>query len=545
MLWEDQPLNKKHSMTIGEAREHCEDLVLSYFGMEVDGWRLPTTEALKELSKYHKKFNYDDNGVYWSIDISKRGKPMMVVMVDGKIVEAYHPAMPAHVRCVKTQVKGYPNRYTPLSKIMNVLAMVKNEKMIHSSKKPLPPHPVSPKILQKDEFETSEMFAKRVAVEKERVTKINLKQKERYEEALQKYKQTVKKKIHTPVVQNKMFPVGKAMFIKYGKPLIRSVRYNADEEVFDISIVSERAVVSQDDLHKNLLHKEVILEKGLYSISSIVHVNEHMTEVTIKAYKGKRGFYFGRHFGAKVWDIDSKEWLALQDYDREWSLRKGEILKFKIPRIDLMYYGFRKNKVFINNTPTFQANYRIHVPLAFAKKFKTLLLEKAFDIPVKVSRESGKIVINGLEGIDDPKRWVAEHEFSEVHESIEGLEKFIETYKDEPYIKKALQQKEYLEALQAERAKEDAKKAKQRAMREAKEREAYTAKKRVGDKVCMEGKMLLFMTVKISGYVEAVQNGKIQIRIADTEGQTPNYHGVRLRQGTMIWDEYDRWKGCE
>ena len=101
-------------------------------------------------------------------------------------------------------------------------------------------------------------------------------------------------------------------------------------------------------------------------------------------------------------------------------------------------------------------------------------------------------------------------------------------------------QKQKMEAQERRRKEVD-----QETQKQVKEKAAYNAKKHIDDKVCMSGKKILFLSVEISGYVEGINNDKIKIRIADTEGQSPNYNGVTLKQDTIIWDDYYRWKRCK
>ncbi len=66
----------------------------------------------------------------------------------------------------------------------------------------------------------------------------------------------------------------------------------------------------------------------------------------------------------------------------------------------------------------------------------------------------------------------------------------------------------------------------------------------IGDKVCMTGRMALILEITITGYVEDVRNGRLKIRIADTQGTTPHYKGVSLSPGVIIWDDPSGWYLC-
>lgn len=68
--------------------------------------------------------------------------------------------------------------------------------------------------------------------------------------------------------------------------------------------------------------------------------------------------------------------------------------------------------------------------------------------------------------------------------------------------------------------------------------------KRQGDAVCMSGRMLPFIKVKVKGYVERIEDNRIQIRIADTQSQSPRYNGESLWPNKVIWDEHNNWTQC-
>lgn len=70
--------------------------------------------------------------------------------------------------------------------------------------------------------------------------------------------------------------------------------------------------------------------------------------------------------------------------------------------------------------------------------------------------------------------------------------------------------------------------------------------KSIGDAVCLPAS-LAFGIVKatIKGFVEQVSGDRIQVTIADTQGQEIRYQGVDLRQGTMLWDTHNNWIQCK
>ena len=96
------------------------------------------------------------------------------------------------------------------------------------------------------------------------------------------------------------------------------------------------------------------------------------------------------------------------------------------------------------------------------------------------------------------------------------------------------------------KAKEEARKRAEIRKRKQEEalRKAYMARKYVGEKVCKDGRVALFLNITMSAYVESVRGDSIQLRIVDTEGTTPNYKGVSLYPNKIIWDKYYEWRKC-
>jgi hypothetical protein len=70
-------------------------------------------------------------------------------------------------------------------------------------------------------------------------------------------------------------------------------------------------------------------------------------------------------------------------------------------------------------------------------------------------------------------------------------------------------------------------------------------RKSLGDSVCLTGRIGLgLVKVKVKGFVEQVSGDRIQIRIADTQGQAVSYQGASLWQNTILWDSYGNWIDC-
>jgi hypothetical protein len=89
------------------------------------------------------------------------------------------------------------------------------------------------------------------------------------------------------------------------------------------------------------------------------------------------------------------------------------------------------------------------------------------------------------------------------------------------------------------------KQAKKEKAASALQERAYERKTQ-GDAVCHSGKLAFgLVKARVKGFVEQVSGDKIQIRIADTQGQDISYQGVSLRQNTFIWDIPSNWTHCK
>lgn len=75
--------------------------------------------------------------------------------------------------------------------------------------------------------------------------------------------------------------------------------------------------------------------------------------------------------------------------------------------------------------------------------------------------------------------------------------------------------------------------------------EERAAVRKVGARVCHPGTTAFgLMDATLIGFVEAVQEDRIQIRIASTGWTPQTYQDVMLFQNTIIWDNPDNWDPC-
>jgi len=307
-----------------------------------------------------------------------------------------------------------------------------------------------------------------------------------------------------------------------------------------------------------MLDKPILSKKGTFSIEKIENISNNTTKVTLRFYKRPRGsMYLGHYKKVEHYSVYDNKTHTKTHHDDRWSVDGGDIVTLYIPKLNETIYklpfgNMLNNKVIKLNevsNPAYVLELKVPVSLTYAKKFKSLLLAKDFKPTAELVMSDGELKGVGIAEIKDPEMLVVENAYKKAQGNITRLEVFLEKYGDSTFANKAqnaLQRLKKEKVLLAEQKATRAREQKQQKQKAAKdEYEAYHKAKIVGDKVCMEGKMLLFMTVKISGYVEDVKNNKIKIRIADTESQSPKYNGVTLKQGAIIWDEQYNWKGCQ
>jgi len=571
-LWQDMLSNKKKMLSWHKADAYCNNLEVEYVGFVFRDFRLPTVKELMKLneSKSFEKFKYKEYFNYWSSEVFTKRKREYAYFVgygnDG-VIGKYPTKFSHHVRCIYD--RKFPlTESMSLEKIAQEIVKETNQQEEEKSQieKPSKPVYIKEEILKKDEFEKSVTFSKRVEKEKERVEKLNVEIDRVYashmkvwQETSEEVRRELESKNSTLEEQKKLVDaLGKAMHFKYGSPWINSAVYDADKEYFNIVVFGTKVKKSESTKEMNMLEKPILSKKGIFSIEKIENISDDTTKVTLQFYKSpRRSMYFGHYKKVESYSAhDDKTYTRIDHYDR-WSVRRGDKVTIYIPRLNETIYrapfGYMLNNRVVKlneaSNPAYVVSMKVPVKLSYAKKFKTLLLSKDFQPTVELEWVKGKLKAVGIVEINDPERLVIENVYKKAKGNIEALESFLAQYGETTFTKPAKTELENLKKEKVHLAQRETARIKKKEVQKAKlsseEYAVYHKVKKVGDKVCMEGKMLLFMTVNISGYVEAVQNNKIQIRIADTEGQMPNYNGIRLRQGTIIWDGYNRWKGCE
>ncbi len=246
-------------------------------------------------------------------------------------------------------------------------------------------------------------------------------------------------------------------------------------------------------------------------------------------------------------------------------LQQAVHLKYGSPKIVNVQYD-ADNQVFDIRLKSTIGNYnksvKVPVKIKYAKKFKKLLTDKGFKPTIEFKVKNSHLTFLGIKEVKDPEIIVEESEYKKAYsihnklKSISSLQVFIQTYPNSSFVPSAKERiLDLKEKIRIEKIKENVRAEKERKRAEKSRLEAQKARKRKndsfyskkyrGDKVCMDGTMALFLSITITAYVENVSGDNIQLRIADTEGTTPNVKGVSLYKNTLIWDDYTNWYKCD
>ncbi len=240
LIWLDSPITKKVKKDYWDANNYCKEL--SLLGYKT--WRLPTINELASIydknndphikspfqnvgfiinsnyydlkywsnTEYHTKGR--NRGFEWRYTISYHNR----YKIDQDI--SYSPYTEK-----KWQTQLYFTCVTDMKKTLNNIISYFIEKQTGQLKKP------QKQILQKDEFETTTAYLQRVKHEEKE-----------YKQALFKYEQK-KQKIKEKLYKNKNFlkkAIKIALESKWGKPIIKDLKYNADKKEFSANLTFDK-----------------------------------------------------------------------------------------------------------------------------------------------------------------------------------------------------------------------------------------------------------------------------------------------------------------
>ncbi len=219
LMWQDNYEAKSVTKTWSGAKQYCKDLTLK----DYSDWFLPTHEQLQTItdkSQYNpaidKQFKNVISSYYWSSssDVSNSSDAWYVYFKDGGS-DGYDKANDYYVRCARAGQSDTLNFDRLVSALVQkeLQAIVKPKTSIE---------------LVRDEFETSGEFKRRVSTAELSQKRAIAKYKKNYASAKQKAKKDA---------------IKKALEIRWGKPLLSKLRYDADNGYFvaDISFEAKNS----------------------------------------------------------------------------------------------------------------------------------------------------------------------------------------------------------------------------------------------------------------------------------------------------------------
>jgi hypothetical protein len=555
--------NPNKRLTHLKATKYCKNVSLN----NVNNFRLAT---LKELQRYRhniKKISY-----YWASGEYDWG---------AQYINNYGNGLTSRVNnkfstlCVRNP--GYKNKIFTLAQLMYSNYIKNKSKLI------LPKKPIKPKYknLIKDEFEPTKKFKIRKDKMKQEIdakytSDLNiwknkiLKRKKAYKQTLASMEKN-KNKIYYKFIEE-------AIKVKYGKAQISNVKYDADKEEFKFRLKSSS--FNYKKINMNRLVKKRSTKTGVATLVKVYDKDESTT--ILKFIVNKKLTYFNPSvvlnstYAAPKYVIFKNKILynkAIKALKRK-DIQPGSIIEFAVPYISknsftLLAIFEWTNKVKnilikkgnIKKQYLFDKVVTIPVSLKYAKKFKAILTDKNFKPTIEFQIKNNKLVFSGIKEIKDPEVLVEESEYKKAYNiknnksSLSALQQFIDKYPNSTFrssaksrisiLKEKIKvQKEKDRLAKIKREKENRIREEKIAKAKKRKQDSYYAKKYVGDKVCKDGITAIILSITITAYVERVNGDAIQLRIADTEGTTPNMNGVTLYKNTLIWEDYRSWYKC-
>jgi len=473
-----------------EAFKYCNKLEID----GISGWRLPD------------KKNNDFNAINWKNELgrdygfwdsNKHDAKGHKVKFRGVMKRNYfskaHPSNSYLVKCVKERGKLYRNNLN----INDLADIVYKEYLESKLNKTLPVKPLKGEYLDRKnliqgEFETTKDFNKRESSEKIRNDRKNKKLNEKYKISLRQFNEKVKKikeknkAILKDIKKNKdihySLAIENAIYIKYGFPIIKTARYNADKQVFNIGITSQRGGYSQ-----------------------VVEV-----PVNIKYAKKFKLILLEKGFTPQIeFNLDNKVLIFTG------------INQIKDPKILVMKSEY--NKAF-NSISKLEK---------FLKKFPNSSLSNKANLRIIYIKYKG-----AYDDIDKLEKFINEYPQSKFMQEAKLKIKVLQEQSEERRARAIIREEKErtYRVAQAQRAKEREKKWQEREQRKS---NSFSARKRIGDKVCKDYSAL-FISGTLEGYVERISSNKIQIRISESS----SFHNNDYPYNGLIWESYSTWRHC-
>lgn len=491
LLWQDAPNNSKAGKYWKEAKSYCADLHIDNNTGQISGFRLPTKEEMNELYQYKELLKYSANEKYYTSSswrFFRRGGVYIINFDNGEensIEESNQKDY--YYRCVKKS--DFDN-----IGIIELAKKIQHSKLGNYQNLDLPEKPVKPKLvtskeLKKGEFETTSDFERRLRDEKLSIEKVNKISSSKYKGKISKWtsKVTQLKLEHAEKLKNfdqkSMYwdSYTEAIYEIYGNPSIKSAKYNADNQTFEVRITSSRAQLREfDELLKE--SKNIIKEPknssdgyitiiGVYDLGNSsalkIKINKDLKSLDIgdfevdgmharyAIYKGKRytegkpKLYFKSN--DEVFIVVGKITKPIFDTPDEFgpcpdSSIKGIQIDIKHPlsNIDTLSYLFDETT-------------ELAVPISKAREVKKVISSPEFQPIIELSIRNNELHLAGVKNLGTFDSLLNEKKyFDNAVNSIEKLNRFVITYPSSSLIVKAKSRIAFLEKEEVQR-KQDAK----------------------------------------------------------------------------------------
>ena len=351
------------------------------------------------------------------------------------------------------------------------------------------------------------------------------------QEALSVRKRNIPKPKKIPHVVAKKLKRGE--FEKSGDYQKRVAAYRQEIAAKNKAIDKKNAQAMQEYSQK-LAAQELRYQKLLKHNSQTQTIAQTASEM---ANKAMRMIFGDPKFTDVVYDADKEVFSAtLYSSSNDLEMRVqipvsiDKAKKFKTDIMDdklvpVVRFEVRGNKLHFKSLKIITNEEKIENDLSGAKEKDTPQVYREFlaEYPdYKGKKEVERLLQNAIE-----------KEAYDKANTLGELKAFLKKYPHSKYTQKA---KNHIQKIEMEK--------RRKAEAYAKKRAAYNVRKKVGDAVCKDGTTALVLSITMKAYVERVNGDNIQLRIADTEGTSPYYNGVRLYKGTLIWDRYDNWYKC-
>jgi len=328
-------------------------------------------------------------------------------------------------------------------------------------------------------------------------------------------------------IYNKNLAFNKPLFFKINLPI-------------NPIIQKEKALIKDEFETTKAFKQRIELEKKRIrevNINLVKEYNDNIIKVQKANIKLENGYYKKMVFfkGAKNKIYEKSIKMAA-------NLKYGKVI-FKSIQYDADKELFDIIIVFeITNE---EKQFTIPIQLKYAKKFKKILNDKSFEPIAEYIYEKDNLIVTGIRGIKDPEQILEEkNAYKKAKDSIIMLESFQTKYPKSSF-KASVNDRIVVLRAEAIREATKSRREEERAEKERKRMEPYLSKKYRGDRVCRDGRVAFIISMTITAYVENIRNSQLQLRIADTEGQSPRINGETLYNGKIIWDYSSNWYKCD